>query len=95
MDPWVVLKKQYLDERKNQKKESDGAGSNLSGQGWYMQSASRAVNQAVGRVIRHKNDWGAIFLMDDRFLSDQQSSQLSKWVKNEIKHYPKFYRYRS
>ena len=85
----MVLKKQYLDERKNQKKESDGAGSNLSGQGWYMQSASRAVNQAVGRVIRHKNDWGAIFLMDDRFLSDQQSSQLSKWVKNEIKHYPK------
>jgi Helicase C-terminal domain len=38
----------------------------LDGQAWYNQSASRAVNQAVGRVIRHKNDWGAIFFLDDR-----------------------------
>ena len=89
MDPWVVLKKQYLDERKIQKQVIDSNVSNLSGQAWYMQSASRAVNQAVGRVIRHKNDWGAIFLMDDRFLSDHQSSQLSKWVKSDLRSYPK------
>ena len=38
----------------------------LTGQGWYTQSASRAINQAVGRVIRHQKDWGAIFLLDDR-----------------------------
>ena len=39
----------------------------LDGSGWYNQGASRAVNQAVGRIIRHKNDWGAIFLLDDRY----------------------------
>ena len=27
----------------------------------------RAVNQAVGRVIRHKHDYGAIILADERF----------------------------
>lgn len=40
--------------------------SKLTGQMWYQQSACRAVNQALGRVIRHKNDWGAIFLLDER-----------------------------
>jgi hypothetical protein len=29
----------------------------LSGGDWYSQQALRAVNQALGRVIRHKNDW--------------------------------------
>lgn len=38
----------------------------LSGQEWYRQQASRAVNQAIGRVIRHKEDFGAIFLCDHR-----------------------------
>jgi hypothetical protein len=38
----------------------------LTGQSWYTQSASRAVNQCLGRIIRHKNDWGAVFLLDDR-----------------------------
>lgn len=38
----------------------------ISGQSWYVQSACRAVNQAMGRVIRHHKDWGAIFLLDAR-----------------------------
>ncbi len=36
----------------------------LSGEQWYMQSAMRAVNQAMGRVIRHRYDYGAIILAD-------------------------------
>ena len=38
----------------------------LGGQEWYRQQSSRAVNQAVGRVIRHKHDYGAILLCDER-----------------------------
>lgn len=38
----------------------------LSGREWYRQQASRAVNQAIGRVIRHKDDYGAIILCDTR-----------------------------
>ena len=39
----------------------------LTGEAWYSQQASRAVNQAIGRVIRHRHDYGAIILCDDRF----------------------------
>lgn len=83
-DPWVVLKKQHLDERKASGGAGDGA---LNGSGWYIQSASRAVNQALGRIIRHKKDWGAIFLMDDRFLGDGQISNLSKWIRPAVVKY--------
>lgn len=91
MEPWVILKKQYLDEKRmtNSRIENNENATSLNnnklkalltGQSWYFQSASRAINQAIGRVIRHKNDWGAIFLLDDRFLSDNQISQLSGWL---------------
>lgn len=62
----------------------------LDGQAWYNQTASRAVNQAIGRVIRHKKDWGAIFLLDDRFHSEKQVNQLSSWVRPRLKKYIKF-----
>ena len=39
----------------------------LTGEAWYVQQASRAVNQAMGRVIRHRHDYGAIILCDERF----------------------------
>uniref|UniRef100_A0A8C7M9I1 DNA 5'-3' helicase n=1 Tax=Oncorhynchus kisutch TaxID=8019 RepID=A0A8C7M9I1_ONCKI len=39
----------------------------LSGSRWYEIQAYRALNQALGRCIRHKNDWGALILVDDRF----------------------------
>lgn len=38
----------------------------LTGDEWYNQQASRAVNQAVGRVIRHRYDYGAIIFCDER-----------------------------
>ena len=35
-----------------------------AGDMWYRLEAFRAINQAVGRVIRHKDDFGAIIFLD-------------------------------
>ena len=38
----------------------------LSGSQWYSLQAFRAVNQCLGRCIRHKDDFGAVLLLDVR-----------------------------
>ncbi|KAI8817649.1 helicase C-terminal domain-containing protein [Fimicolochytrium jonesii] len=81
MDPKVKLKRQYLDEQHADKKTPQIQ--TLSGSDWYKQQAARAVNQALGRVIRHKNDYGAILLCDFRFR--QNISQLPVWVRQHVR----------
>uniref|UniRef100_A0A672Q0A6 Regulator of telomere elongation helicase 1 n=1 Tax=Sinocyclocheilus grahami TaxID=75366 RepID=A0A672Q0A6_SINGR len=85
MDPRVVLKMQYLDEMCRKK-----ISGYLSGQEWYRQQASRAVNQAIGRVIRHREDYGAIFLCDHRFKGTEARNQLPLWVRPYVKIYDSF-----
>ena len=44
----------------------------LNGDEWYEIQAYRAVNQGLGRCIRHRKDWGAIILVDDRYFRQPQ-----------------------
>uniref|UniRef100_A0A669AZU7 Regulator of telomere elongation helicase 1 n=1 Tax=Oreochromis niloticus TaxID=8128 RepID=A0A669AZU7_ORENI len=81
-DPRVILKMQFLDEMN--RKKAPGL-KYLSGQDWYKQQAFRAVNQAIGRVIRHKEDYGAIFLCDQRFKSADARAQLPSWVRSYVR----------
>ncbi|XP_058143299.1 regulator of telomere elongation helicase 1 isoform X1 [Dasypus novemcinctus] len=87
MDPRVVLKMQFLDEMKGQ---SVAGVQFLSGHDWYRQQASRAVNQAIGRVIRHRQDYGAIFLCDHRFAYADARAQLPSWVRPYVTVYDSF-----
>ncbi|XP_014388295.1 PREDICTED: regulator of telomere elongation helicase 1 isoform X3 [Myotis brandtii] len=86
-DPRVILKMQFLDEMKGR---SGASGQFLSGQDWYRQQASRAVNQAIGRVIRHRHDYGAVFLCDHRFTSADARAQLPSWVRPHVQVYDHF-----
>jgi regulator of telomere elongation helicase 1 len=56
----------------------------ISGHEWYQLQAARAVNQAIGRVIRHRHDYGAIILLDTRFSSKQAIGQLPLWLRNQV-----------
>ncbi|XP_017875353.1 Fanconi anemia group J protein homolog isoform X2 [Ceratina calcarata] len=47
---------------------------------WYKTQTYRALNQALGRCIRHMNDWGAILLIDERFSKPANRKKLPKWV---------------
>lgn len=44
----------------------------------------KAVNQSVGRSIRHINDYSVIILLDNRYDRDNIKNKLSHWVKNRI-----------
>ncbi|XP_057359155.1 regulator of telomere elongation helicase 1 isoform X2 [Manis pentadactyla] len=87
MDPRVLLKMQFLDELKGC---SGARGQFLSGHDWYRQQASRAVNQAIGRVIRHRHDYGAVFLCDHRFTCVDARAQLPSWLRPHVKVYGSF-----
>lgn len=82
MDAKVELKMKFLDKNFSRGK--------ISGKQWYSQQASRAVNQAVGRVIRHSKDYGAILLCDVRFTYPDAIARLPIWVKPHVKTYGEF-----
>lgn len=78
-DPRVVLKKEFNDQ------SARVLGRRLmSGQEWYNSQAFRALNQALGRCIRHRQDWGAIILLDQRFTFSSNISSLSKWARSRV-----------
>ncbi|XP_022135021.1 Fanconi anemia group J protein homolog isoform X2 [Momordica charantia] len=77
-DIQVSLKKKFNDTYKLSKNL-------LSGNEWYCQQAFRALNQAAGRCIRHKFDYGAIILLDERFQEERNRTYISKWLRKSVK----------
>eukprot|EP01022_Parablepharisma_sp_SALTPOND_P016522 TRINITY_DN2443_c0_g1_i2.p2 TRINITY_DN2443_c0_g1~~TRINITY_DN2443_c0_g1_i2.p2 ORF type:complete len:830 (-),score=117.10 TRINITY_DN2443_c0_g1_i2:1658-4147(-) len=73
MDKKIKYKKSYLDAKAEKYL--------LTGTKWYIQDAIKAVNQAIGRLIRHKKDYGAILLVDERYEDSKNYEVLSKWLK--------------
>ncbi|KAJ3090221.1 Regulator of telomere elongation helicase 1 [Quaeritorhiza haematococci] len=87
-DPKVLLKKQYLDTMHSERAQHKQP--TISGDEWYKQQAARAVNQAIGRVIRHRNDYGAILLCDERFGYAANTKQLPVWIRPHVRVYKNF-----
>lgn len=71
-DPRVILKKHYLSSIVQEK--------SLTADEWYRLEALKAVNQAIGRVIRHKDDFGIVVMADTRFCSIPKL-HLSAWLR--------------
>lgn len=91
-DLQVRLKREHQDElcKQQQRQQSASASTSLraehlAGDKWYSQEAFRAVNQAVGRCIRHVKDFGAIVLLDPRYGLPENQAQMSKWLRGKIK----------
>ncbi|CAD8098779.1 unnamed protein product [Paramecium sonneborni] len=78
----VLQKMEYLEKIYNDPEFNDQ--DRLRSQEWYCQQAIRATNQALGRVIRHINDYGIVFLCDRRFENKDIKKGLSEWVKPAI-----------
>ncbi|KAG2301694.1 hypothetical protein Bca52824_030345 [Brassica carinata] len=60
------------------------------GKEYYENLCMKAVNQSIGRAIRHAKDYSAILLVDARYANDPSkrtshpSSKLPKWIKDHL-----------
>jgi len=77
-DARVELKRQFLDDE--MKKAGKSSLQGMTGSKWYSLEAFRATNQAIGRVIRHSRDHGAIIFLDNRFADKTAREALSRWL---------------
>lgn len=77
-DPKIELKKKYLNEKNT-------GNYTFSGDEWYYLDACRAINQAIGRIIRHRNDYGAILLCEHRFNQSKYQNNISDWIRHRLR----------
>ena len=86
LDPQVELKRAYQDALVRQARGAGpGALAPISGSQWYTQQAFRALNQGVGRAIRHRHDFGSVVLLDERFGAVATQASLSRWLRPVIR----------
>lgn len=79
-DPRVKLKMRILDAMR----QTEDMPHIIRGQEWYKLQALRAVNQAIGRVIRHRFDYGAIIFLDYRYQGKEYSTEFPKWIQGRV-----------
>ena len=53
---------------------------------FYENACMRAVNQSIGRAIRHRNDYAAIVLVDRRYAAPRIRSKLPRWIAASMEH---------
>ncbi|KAI8965492.1 DNA repair helicase [Daldinia sp. FL1419] len=51
---------------------------------FYENACMRAVNQSIGRAIRHRNDYAAIVLVDRRFSTERIKTKLPGWIRGGL-----------
>ncbi|KAJ4388199.1 ATP-dependent DNA helicase chl1 [Gnomoniopsis smithogilvyi] len=51
---------------------------------FYENACMRAVNQSIGRAIRHRGDYAAIVLVDRRFGTDRIREKLPGWIRGGL-----------
>ncbi|KAM3723136.1 Fanconi anemia group J protein [Dirofilaria immitis] len=81
MDEQVIEKKKYNDDYCTKLQI-------LSGDEWYTMQAYRALNQALGRCLRHRSDWGSILMLDERLLQtwrNPNAKKISRWIREQLR----------
>ncbi|KAI9350753.1 helicase C-terminal domain-containing protein [Obelidium mucronatum] len=66
--------------------DSRAAASGITSSEYYENLCMRALNQSIGRAIRHKDDYAAIFLLDKRFTGKRVREKLPGWIKSATVH---------
>ena len=60
------------------------ASGSAAGRDFYENSCMRAVNQCIGRAIRHINDYAAIIMIDRRYDTPRIQGKLPSWIRGSL-----------
>ncbi|PWY66189.1 DNA repair helicase [Aspergillus eucalypticola CBS 122712] len=79
---------QYIEQKAHQQatgpEASRQSAAKAAGRDFYENSCMRAVNQCIGRAIRHRNDYAAIVLIDRRYDKPGIQAKLPAWIKQSM-----------
>ncbi|CAM9905430.1 unnamed protein product, partial [Ectocarpus sp. 12 AP-2014] len=76
-DAELKQKMAYLD-------EASPSSRGRAGREYYSSICMRAVNQSIGRSIRHAGDYASILLVDERYKDDQVVRLLPGWIAERV-----------
>lgn len=77
--PELVEKMKHLD------RMASVATNALSSSEYYENLCMKAVNQCIGRAIRHINDYASVLLIDERYNSKHIQQKLPEWIRKSVK----------
>jgi chromosome transmission fidelity protein 1 len=84
-DPVLHEKMRYLDSSLKHEPNSPSPG-----KVYYENLCMRAVNQSIGRSIRHIGDYASIILVDHRYGAPRVADQLPGWIRRRLFDVTKF-----
>ncbi|KAL0940110.1 DNA repair helicase [Colletotrichum truncatum] len=93
--PEWKAKTEYIETTTIQRLTDPSAGSNMSrdeaisaakqaARDFYENACMRAVNQSIGRAIRHQGDYAAIVLVDRRYGTERIRGKLPGWIRGGL-----------
>ena len=55
-----------------------------SGSEYYENLCMKAVNQCIGRSVRHIRDYACVYLLDERYARDKMQRKLPQWISRHL-----------
>ncbi|MCJ1388968.1 ATP-dependent DNA helicase chl1 [Xylographa bjoerkii] len=62
----------------------NAADGKMASRQFYENACMRAVNQSIGRAIRHQNDYSAIIMLDRRYNTLRIQEKLPAWIQKSL-----------
>lgn len=85
--PFPNIKSVELQEQMKYLDKTVGSG---AGQRHYENLCMKAVNQSIGRAVRHKDDYASVILLDQRYLSPSRQVSLPAWIQRSLESHERF-----
>ena len=81
--PEWKAKLEYIEQQTVSRGDTTAEAKNAA-RAFYENACMRAVNQSIGRAIRHQNDYAAIIMLDRRYSTQRIQEKLPSWIKKGL-----------